>query len=1675
MKFCNQNISRFKRWSLLFLMLSVAACDHDNEGGRSDPAPESHATLEIQIISTDGTPVTAARVLIDGVSRGQSNANGFIEIDDLESESSFTLLLDKEDFASQIINHETGSTDTSASIEVIMIPRQAAVVFNNNVEKTLVGQFGASIELKGDDFVDASGTVVSGEIEMRMTPVDVSTAAGLEAFPGTFSAIDEAGDDVAVIVTYGTTEFSFTKNSQAVQLGNGKTAIIELPLFIDKHPDGSDVALGDQIPLWYLNEDSGIWIQEGSGVVVDSASSKTGFALRGEVSHFTWWNIDVPVDTANISVKVDLSDPTINTAGLTAVVTGSTTNFNTGTVSIPVGQRSHYFKVPAGQELCFSSKVVVDSGLPSAQLFSSPLQCGVVLTPGENRDLDIVVNVTDFSVTAEVVPTATAGSDISACGVVSRLLPNGFLAPVNYSILSGSLPSGIQLDAHSGILHGAPQLAGNSGPVVVRATDASGRVADSAAFSIDVSPALILTIAETVPMLNVNQPYSSTNLLASSGGYGSHVLGQYNDSSLPPGLVFNAVSGNVSGTALPLVVNTQVQAYYARTGRFEVTDQNCATAQVDHDIRVLYAPVLSGVAAADVQVGNAVDYAALNTGGPVETWSLAGNPDWLSIDASTGVLQGVPAESHIASNISFSIIAENNIAHAFDPPGHAELAVNFAVTQIAPALNTANDINMSIDQALSVLPVNSGGVAATWSINTQPAWSGFNTATGELSGMPVAGDEGTSSNIIITASNAAGSSSYGPFNLTVTAGSIPVPVVGGTPPAAKVNVAYSFTAGNSGGAADSWSLAGSLPAGLTFNTGSGEISGLPVTAGNFSDLIITASNSSGPSNAHNLSISVAKGDQFIAFNSSDQGSVVRTMGGVLTNIASGGDGAGAISYNSDTPSTATVDVSNGVISIIANGTTIITATKAEDANYLSASSFYTLTVEDEGPVIISGPLSVSKNLAAASEFFSYTPVLESGLNILWSITGLPYWADFDSASGIITAYVDEYNAGVYENIMITATNTVTASAAVLGPVTITFLPSSAPVIETSMSDNSLTVYHDESGDLSRIPLANSGGPSTSWTISGDYPDQGSGWLRVDVNPYQYPDIYQFENDPTVQYIGKWNVSLTAENPLGTDTLSFAYEVKLKIPRLNVRANAGMLAVDWIAVDQSALTVPVPIKYDLYVSDQAGFTPENPLSLPGDLHSNYTSATAISNVNGSPVSVGKTYYMMLVASYTNSESRTEEFKITVEALPDTGVLECTDGSTIDTSHCQNAVANAAYPNQDGLLGRSAMTNSWPEQYTVPDYTYLNDAGDEGVYPDQVCIRDNVTGLLWQRASHASVNLAAITAEMNALNDVSSVSNCAVTDWRLPTSAELLSIVNYRRFIRVSYFFNNIVAGSYWSSDVLDPLAATPLNWTMSFADGLLYNADITAASNINAILVSGTSTSPDFVDNLNGTVTDNVTGLVWKKCSEGYRYNATGASAADKCQLDGGDSTAFSWQDGLIRAKAVNEGGVGESLMTTNWRLPNIKELNSLLNRAHAAGVAGMFDSFTLPNTSLSNFWSSSINSYSPTQGLSLNLNDTGVLGSTDITALLPVRLVSSPPAGQPTTRWYRDSDADTYGIENDFIDAVLQPSNYVSSYWQEWDCDDSSADIYPYASEIIGDGIDNNCNGIIDEGVLDPF
>jgi hypothetical protein len=103
-------------------------------------------------------------------------------------------------------------------------------------------------------------------------------------------------------------------------------------------------------------------------------------------------------------------------------------------------------------------------------------------------------------------------------------------------------------------------------------------------------------------------------------------------------------------------------------------------------------------------------------------------------------------------------------------------------------------------------------------------------------------------------------------------------------------------------------------------------------------------------------------------------------------------------------------------------------------------------------------------------------------------------------------------------------------------------------------------------------------------------------------------------------------------------------------------------------------------------------------------------------------------------------------------------------------------------------------------------------------------------------------------------------------------------------------------------------------------------------------------APDsrYSDNGDSTVTDNLTRLMWKQCSEGQ----AGAGCA-------GTATLMDWQVALTAGSNSSFAGYND------WRLPNVKELNSLVE---TACYNPAINELRFPNTPVTGvaYWTSSV-------------------------------------------------------------------------------------------------------------------
>jgi len=245
-----------------------------------------------------------------------------------------------------------------------------------------------------------------------------------------------------------------------------------------------------------------------------------------------------------------------------------------------------------------------------------------------------------------------------------------------------------------------------------------------------------------------------------------------------------------------------------------------------------------------------------------------------------------------------------------------------------------------------------------------------------------------------------------------------------------------------------------------------------------------------------------------------------------------------------------------------------------------------------------------------------------------------------------------------------------------------------------------------------------------------------------------------------------------------------------------------------------------------------------------------------------------------------------------------------------------------------------------------------------------VSDLVTGLMWVRDPGEKKTFE---------QAIAGASKCSVgghDDWRLPTIKELYSLILFsgtdpdprsansarqKPFINTDVFAfrygdparNERTIDSQYATCTKYVSTTMQGNETMfgvNFADGRIkgYPAGSARGRREKTYYVMYVRGNPaygknDFHDNGDGTITDKATGLVWQKADSGK---------------------GMSWQEALAYAEGLTLAG------HSDWRLPNAKELQSLVDytRApavtHSPAIDPIFQTTNLAGGEYPYFWSS---------------------------------------------------------------------------------------------------------------------
>ncbi len=366
---------RFHILIFLSLVLAFAACEKDSTTEivtftQTTLSGETvTANFHGQLTNDQGLVVADAEVRI-------GNKQTTTDQEGLWSIANATVVKDQAFIQFASTNHHKGSRTllveegNSYQVDVEML----AFTGNTSIDAATGGLVStsngnASVTFPAGAFAKTDGTPYTGSVRVEAAYLDPNETSTGDRMPGDLRATTADGSS-RLLITYGMVSVElFGANDEPLQIADGQTATISLPV------TGEAANTAPQsIPLWYFDEASAQWIEEGSATLQNGS-------YVGEVSHFTFWNCDIPTDYVRLCGTVIFQGVDSTTAANLRLIIESTNWGNGYGYTDENGQFCGI--VPANETLTFV--VQGDCNLPTYSVtigpYATDTDLGTIIVP----------------------------------------------------------------------------------------------------------------------------------------------------------------------------------------------------------------------------------------------------------------------------------------------------------------------------------------------------------------------------------------------------------------------------------------------------------------------------------------------------------------------------------------------------------------------------------------------------------------------------------------------------------------------------------------------------------------------------------------------------------------------------------------------------------------------------------------------------------------------------------------------------------------------------------------------------------------------------------------------------------------------------------------------------------------------------------------------------------------------------------------------------------------------------------------------------------------------------------------------------------------------------------------------------------------------------------------------
>lgn len=286
-----------------FALTACSSSDSTSSGGGDVPTlPFNPDNMQFAAVSgvvhnssTYNNGPLAGVTVTSGDQTTTTDLNGFYKFDKVNVQNNHAVVkFSKSGYASVVrsVAYEAG---TPVRLDASLKQSQTQTINATSASSIIVGDYYyGQVQVDFEGGFTANGTEYTGTVTAEavyLDPDDDDTFAN--EMPGDLSAV-RTDQSNAQLVSWGMVSVDLKGDQgQKLEMASGKKAKLTFPV-PEKFKNETAPAT---IPLWSFNETTGLWEEEG-------VATFNGTNYEGEVSHFSWHNLDSPELTAHLKVTV---------------------------------------------------------------------------------------------------------------------------------------------------------------------------------------------------------------------------------------------------------------------------------------------------------------------------------------------------------------------------------------------------------------------------------------------------------------------------------------------------------------------------------------------------------------------------------------------------------------------------------------------------------------------------------------------------------------------------------------------------------------------------------------------------------------------------------------------------------------------------------------------------------------------------------------------------------------------------------------------------------------------------------------------------------------------------------------------------------------------------------------------------------------------------------------------------------------------------------------------------------------------------------------------------------------------------------------------------------------------------------------------------------------------------